>query len=262
MDDAAEANRRWQQMLAAWAIPEELIARAPEPPYFFDPGVFIAAADDAVARSQDTVSDGVAREALQAEGTVLDVGVGAGAASLRLRPTHVIGVDPNATLLNAFAARAARLGIAHTEVEGTWPDAAPRVPDADVVVCHHLVYNIPDLASFASALDSRARRRVVLELTAVHPMAWLAPYWMELHGLAQPDTPTAQDAAEVLVTLGFAVQQQRWQRAVEMIGELGDDQVARIARRLCLEASRVPELRRLLATTPPPTARDVVTMWW
>jgi hypothetical protein len=173
----------------------------------------------------------------------------------------MIGVDPNATLLEAFAARAGRLGIAHTEVESTWPDAAPRVPDADVVVCHHLVYNVPDLASFASALDSRARRRVVLELTAVHPMAWLAPYWMELHGLAQPDTPTAQDAAEVLVTLGFAVQQQRWQRAVEMIGELGDDQVARIARRLCLEASRVPELRHLLATTPPPTDRDVVTMW-
>jgi hypothetical protein len=88
VDDAAEANRRWQQMLAAWAIPEELIARAPEPPYFFGPAVFIAAADDAVARPQDTVSDGVAREALQPERTVLDVGVGAGAASLRLRPTH------------------------------------------------------------------------------------------------------------------------------------------------------------------------------
>lgn len=262
MDDAAEANRRWQQMLAAWAIPEELVARAPEPPYFFDPAVFIAAADDAVARVEDTVSDAVAREALQPEGTVLDVGVGAGAASLRLRPAHVTGVDPNTTLLEAFAARAANLGVAHTEVEGTWPDSAPRVPDADVVVCHHLVYNVPDLASFASALASRARRRVVLELTAVHPMAWLAPYWMALHGLAQPATPTAEDAAAVLVALGFAVREQRWQRAVEMIGELSDDHVARIARRLCLDSSRVPELRHLLATTPPPTARDVVTMWW
>jgi len=262
VDDAGEVNRRWQRMLAAWAIPDELIARAPEPPYFFDPAVFIAGADDAVARVDDTVSDAVAREALQPDGTLLDVGVGAGAASLRLRPAHVTGVDPSSTLLEAFAARAAKLGVAHTEVEGTWPDAAPRVSDADVVVCHHLLYNVPDLASFASALGSRARRRVVLELTAVHPMAWLAPYWMALHGLAQPATPTAEDAAAVLVGLGFDVQQQRWQRVVEMIGELGDDHVARIARRLCLDSSRVPELQRLLATAPPPTTRDVVTLWW
>ncbi len=159
MNDAAEVNRRWQQMLAAWAIPEELIARAPEPPYFFDPAVFIAAADDAVARPQDTVSDAVAREALHPEDTVLDVGVGAGAASLRLRPAHITGVDPSATLLEVFVGRAAKLGVAHTEVEATWPEAAPRVPDADVVVCHHLVYNVPDLASFASALNSHRGRR-------------------------------------------------------------------------------------------------------
>jgi hypothetical protein len=129
-------------------------------------------------------------------------------------------------------------------------------------VCHHLVYNVADLATFASQLASHARRRVVIELTAVHPMAWLAPYWKALYGLAQPDRPTAADAVAVLTGLGFDVHQESWSRELQMIGELGDDQVERIARRLCLRPERSAELRQLLATTPPPSNREVVTIWW
>jgi SAM-dependent methyltransferase len=262
MGDDADANRAWREMLRAWAIPEQLVAAAPESPYFFDPSVFIAAADEALARFEDTVSDRVARQALAGDGTVLDVGAGAGAASLRLRPSHVTGVDPSVVLLEAFAERAERLGVGHTEIEGTWPDVAARVPAADVVVCHHLAYNVPDLATFASQLAAHARRRVVIELTAVHPMAWLSPYWDALHGLVQPEGPTAIDAAAVFAALGFEVHAERGQRPLQMIGELGDDQLARIARRLCLAAERLPELRRLVTDMPPPSTRQVVTLWW
>src|SRR5882762_4235034 len=110
--EAGDANRRWAELLGRWAIPDSLIATAPASPYFFDPQVFIGAADEALARNGDTVSDAAAREALVAGGSVLDVGVGAGAASLRLGPARVTGVDPNRVLLDAFAERAARLGIA------------------------------------------------------------------------------------------------------------------------------------------------------
>ena len=233
-DDVATLNDRWQQMLAGWAIPTELMAQAPESPYFFDPTVFTIAADAAMARTDDTASDAVARAALPTAGTVLDVGVGAGAASLRLRPGHITGVDPSTVLLAAFAERATTLGIAHREVEGTWPDASSGVTSVDVVVCHHVVYNVTDLATFTSQLASHAHRRVVIELTARHPMAWLSPYWTALHGLSQPTTPTAEDAVAVLVALGFDVHQQRSWREIQMIGELGDEQVARIARRLCI----------------------------
>jgi len=249
-------------MLEGWAIPDDLIGQAPESPYFFDPAVFIGAADVAISRAEDTPSDRAAREALSEGGTVLDVGVGAGAASLRLRPAHITGVDPSATLLEAFAARATALGIAHTEVVGTWPDAAAQVMAADVVVCHHVVYNVTNLASFLSALAAHAHRRVVVELTAMHPMSWLAPYWMALHRLTQPQTPTWEDAAAVVSALGFEVHQQRSRRDVQMIGERGDEQEARIARRLCLGPERLPELRRLLAATPPPSTREIVTLWW
>jgi SAM-dependent methyltransferase len=249
-------------MLARWSIPDDLVAAAKEAPYFFDPTVFIAATDKALARPNDTISDRLAREALPPGGTVLDVGSGAGAASLRLRPRRIVAVDPNAEMLAALNERAAARGIETVLLHARWPDVASSTPPADIVVCHHVAYNVADLAAFASALTQHATRRVVLELTALHPMAWMAPYWEALHGLRQPEQPTAGDAVAVLAELGLDVHQERWQRAIEMIGEAGDDSALRIARRLCLSADRLPELRRVLAEFPPPTERAVVTLWW
>jgi SAM-dependent methyltransferase len=249
-------------MLTGWAIPQDLLAAAPQSPYFFDPSVFIAGADEAVNRAGDTVSDRVAREGLPTGGTVLDVGVGAGAASLRLGATTIIGVDPSPALLDAFVERAHRLGIAAVAVQGSWPGAAVETQVADVVVCHHVVYNVSDLAPFARALSEHAASRTVIELTACHPMAWLAPYWKALYDLDQPVRPTADDAIALLNDLGIAVHQRRWVRRIQMIGESGDQQLARIARRLCLRPDRLDELRGALSQQPPPAEREVVTVWW
>jgi Methyltransferase domain len=259
---STDADQQWAEMLADWAIPEELVAAAPESPYFFDPAVFTDAADEALRREGDTVSDRVAREALPVDGGVLDIGVGAGAASLRLGAGHITGLDPSTVLLEAFAERAERIGVAHTTIQATWPEAAPQTPCTDVAVCHHVVYNVADLAAFAQALTEHATQRVVVELTAAHPMMWLAPYWKALHGLDQPDRPVADDAITVLEAQGLAVQWERWSRPIQMIGETGDDQLSRIARRLCLGPDRHDELRSALDTTPPPTERGVVTLWW
>lgn len=259
---AEDANRRWSRMLADWSIPDQLIASAPESPYFFDLEVFTAIADDAFARSGDTPSDAVAREALPPRGSVLDVGVGAGAASLRLDAGHVVGVDPSGELLAAFAERAAKRRQAVTLLEGTWPDIASQAPVVDVAVCHHVVYNVSDLAAFAEALSSHARSRVVVEATTVHPMTWMAPYWNALHGLSQPNHPRIEDAIKVLEALGLRAHHRQWQRRYQMIGETGPDQLARVARRLCLPQSRHDELREVLATTPPPDERQITTIWW
>jgi hypothetical protein len=261
-EETTTIDQQWSEMLSRWAIPDELIAAASASPYFFDPAVFAEAADEAIARPEDSVSDRAAREALPPNGTVLDIGVGAGAASLRLGAARVIGVDPSRVLLDAFVQRAVRLATAPTPIEGTWPAVAPETPPADVVVCHHVIYNVPDFVPFARALAEHANHRVVIELTSEHPMAWMRPYWEALHGLDQPDRPTVDDAVAVLAALGFDVRHQRWPRRYQMIGEVGDDQVARIARRLCLPTSRHDELRRILASSPPPREREVVTLWW
>ena len=258
----ADANRMWAEMLARWEIPERLRHAAPASPYFFDPEVFAQAADDALAKNDDSPSDQAARAALPAGGSVLDIGCGAGAASLRLRPGRIVGVDSNRSMLDGFVTRATNLGIAANVVKGTWPDVAEACPNADVVVCHHVFYNVSDLAGFAAALDAHAGKRVVVELTRDHPMAWMAPYWLALHGLAQPDRPTVEDALHVLAGLGLRVQQRRWRRRYQMIGEHAAHALESMARRLCLPAERHPELRQLLQDLPPPTDREVVTLWW
>jgi SAM-dependent methyltransferase len=209
MGEPRDANRRWAEILAAWAIPEQIAAAAPEPPYFFDPQVFIAAADQAITRGEDTPSDAAARDALPVDGTVLDVGCGSGAASLALRPAAVTGVDPSGPLLAAFTTRATRLGIEVSTVEGVWPESQARTGTADVVVCHHLFYNVTDLKAFAGPLTHHARHRVIVELTAAHPMSWLAPDWKALYGLDQPNRPTADDAVAVLADLGYEVRHSR-----------------------------------------------------
>jgi hypothetical protein len=165
-------------------------------------------------------------------------------------------------LLDAFISCATRVGVRATAIEGAWPDVAERCPSADVVVCHHVFYNVADLAAFAAALDSHARERVVVELTAVHPMGWMAPYWLNLHGLPQPDRPTAEDALAVLGELGLNVYQNRWHRRYRPLGEDTSHGLESMARRLCLPAERHEELRRLLEKIPPPRDREVVTLWW
>ena len=82
------AAEQWATALAAWAIPESILAHAPESPWFHDPAAF--AADDTIAR--DSVSAVRARAALGTGGSVIDIGCGGGRASLALTPE----VDPSA----------------------------------------------------------------------------------------------------------------------------------------------------------------------
>jgi len=152
--DAAE---RWREALAAWAIPAPILAAAPEPPWGFPLTLF--AHRVAALMSTPTPSVRRAREALPEGGVVLDVGCGAGAGSVPLAPNagHLIGVDPSPDLLGAFRERGTARGATVATIMGTWPDAADRTPTADVVVCHHVFYNVPDLAPFARRLTDHAR---------------------------------------------------------------------------------------------------------
>src|SRR4051812_49953127 len=72
---------------------------------------------------------------------------------------------------------------------GRWPDVAGEVPPADVVVAANVVYNVPDLADFLTALTGHARRRVGVELTDAHPWTAVAPLWRPFHGQDRPDRP-------------------------------------------------------------------------
>ena len=139
------AAGRWADALAAWAIPEEILASAPESPWGFPPAMFAAAASEGLAEPL-TVSHQRALEALPADGVVLDVGAGGGASSLPLAPHvgRIVAVDASADMLDAFRALAAGRAAVDTIV-GRWPDVAPAVGAADVVICGHVAYNVAAL---------------------------------------------------------------------------------------------------------------------
>jgi hypothetical protein len=70
----------WTQALGAWAIPEDILAMAPESPWQVPPEWFARRADLQIERREGR-SIARAEEALGAGGSVLDVGAGAGARS-------------------------------------------------------------------------------------------------------------------------------------------------------------------------------------
>jgi SAM-dependent methyltransferase len=260
---------RWRDQLEGWAIPEEILARAPEDPWAFPAELFASKAD---AGPADTPSWLRAVEALPKDGSVLDIGCGAGAASLALVPPagRLIGVDALKEMLAAFEERAGRAGVSYRTIEGAWPEVAPVEP-ADVVVCHHVLYNVRDLKGFVSQLTAHARRRVVVELTEEHPIAWTGALWRMFHAVERPEGPTAQDCAAALRELGI-------NPAVEAFDDPGgawgfrrkEDAVALVRRRLCLPASRDPEVEEAMGEWlveregfwRAGPARRLATLWW
>ena len=264
---------RWAEDLRGWGIPEEILAHAPESPWGFPPELMRRRISVALAE-RPTPSIRRAREALPRGGTVLDVGVGAGAASLPLAATaaEITGVDSSEEMLAAFRDAAVRLGVRTRSVCGLWPDVASEVAPADVVVCHHVLYNVQDLASFVRALHGHARRRVVLEITDRHPLAWMSGLWLRFHGLHRPTGPSADDAAEALAELGLEVRLERITLRPRSGGfERREDAVSLVRRRLCLPAERDDEVAEALGDllvesdglwSAGPVEHTLVTLWW
>lgn len=256
------ADERWAEQLAAWAIPEEILSQATADPWKLTPAVFASRAP-ADAPPPDTPSRRLALEALGEGGSVLDVGVGAGGASLHLAPAAsvILGVDEAEDMLAAFAAKAVERGVSAKTFAGRWPDIAGEVPAAEVVVSHHVLYNVPDLGPFVVALTGHARRRVVVEIGARHPVHGMNPLWMHFWDLDRPEGPVAEDALAVLAEAGVEARSERDVRP-GWLAEVTPERVAHLTRRLCLAPERAPEVEEALATYAQPAERETVTIWW
>jgi hypothetical protein len=260
---AREASGRWSQQLGLWAIPEALLAAAPESPWGFSPGLFALSAQRALDYPRPSPSRRRATEALPWRGVVLDVGAGGGAASLPLVPPAgtLVAVDESEDMLGVFAEAAERLGAAHTEIVGHWPDVADQAPHAAVVVCRHVVYNVGDLAPFLAALNGHAERRVVIELTDRHPQSDLSPLWKAIHGIDRPTGPTAADAVGVAAALGYDVHVERFDEPSLWHEWPRDERLAFARRRLCLGPGHDAQIGAYLDRTED-LPRQVVTLWW
>lgn len=267
------AVERWRDALGGWGIPEEILARTTESPWAFSPDVMRRWAAAATVR-EPTVSSRRALEALPDAGVVLDVGVGSGAASIALAPhaARIVGVDASDDLLALFLEVASGAGVEALPVKGRWPEIAPEVPRADVAVCQHVLYNVPDLEPFTRALQDHARHRVVITITLAHPLSWMNDLWMRFHGLVRPTEPTADVAEQALFELGFEVRREDEVRPPRAIGwEDRAEVVARVRRQLCLPPERDAEVAEALGDRlverdglwyTEPSEHPITTLWW
>jgi len=156
------ASDRWRDALRSWAIPEAILAAAPESPYGFptEPFRHRAARSRSAAPTPTTLR---ALEALPEDGTVLDVGVGGGSTSLPLaaRARSITGVDASAAMLEAFA-QTARGGDVHVEtVEGTWPEVGAVLHHTQMLVLHDTTEVRESEPPRRLLLEARARPLVV-----------------------------------------------------------------------------------------------------
>jgi len=204
-----------------------------------------------------------AGEVLPPGGVVLDVGCGAGAASLPVAPPagRVVAVDEDPEMLRAFSALAASRVQAEL-IEGRWPQVAGRVGQVDVALSANVAYNVADLGAFVEALTAAASCRVVLELSALHPQSSLTPLWEHFWGLSRPSRPTWEDAVAVVREVtGCTPAAQEWSSQRSFMGERGNGTVAWVRRRLCLGEDREGEVATLLGRSElDPSA--MVTLWW
>lgn len=248
----------WARSLAQWAIPQEILDQAQTSPWIHPPVLFQVPEEVNL-----TASHTRALEALPAGGSVLDVGCGGGIAAFALTPSasHVIGVDHQPEMLEMFAENAKKHGVTYEVFEGFWPQAAPEVPIADVVVCHHVVYNVADIGAFLQALSAHARSRVVIEMPTRHPLSNMSGAWKYFWNLDRPTGPTSEDLLEVLKEIGIDPRVQYWSGPLR--DRIDIDQDAEFMRiRLCLPLEHLPDVREYLLANPLPKQPENATIWW
>jgi SAM-dependent methyltransferase len=272
MPDLTDLLQCWRDDLAAWAIPGSITAAAEQSPWVLPRQVFARRADRLGQAPSGPAFD-QAWAALDPRGSVLDVGAGAGAACLPLLPrtTALTAVDTDEGMLDLLAERVAGSRRNVRLLHGSWPAVAGQADDADVVTCHPVVYNVPEVAPFIEALTSHARRIVVTEMTARHPLTSLNPLWLRFHGLQRPTSPTAADLVAILTAMGLQPRPQTWQQPGGRDYATFEELTEVTRRRLCLPPGRTAEVASaLMAEGIDParpvdlgtSGRTVVAIWW
>ncbi len=257
------AINHWRTALGRWAIPDQILEQTRgQSPWQLDPQLFTAARPDASATPGLATTR--ALDALPMHGSVLDVGCGGGAAGLALVPPagELIGVDESAGMLERFSTSAAERDIAFRTVLGRWPEVASETEQADVVVCHHVVYNVAGLDAFALALGAAARTRIVIELTSHHPGTRNREVWRHFWGIDRPTSPTSGDALEVLTEAGIDATLEHDTRInAQRAAPSPIAQATQVARMCCLGPDRLDEVMTFLAHHPPERQPPDI-IWW
>ncbi len=268
------AARRWAEQLDAWAIPDHLLAAVDESPYGWSQTLWKRRSERSRTEDEESVTTAIARRLLTPAGALIDVGAGRGRASLPLAAEGhpLVAVERNPDMVAGLREDAARLGVNVAIVEMAWPEAAEELDRVSVVISAHVVYDVPDIGPFLTAMHRVATSGVVLEITPAHPWSGMAPYYRALHDIDRPSGPTAADLVEVIEeVVGVVPQVEWWARSGQMWFSDWDEIIDYYGRRLVLPLERRHEVRPLLE----PDVREIngrlfvgdpvrrlATIWW
>ena len=133
-------------------------------------------------------------------------------------------------------------------------------PPADVVVCHHVVYNVAAIEPFVRGLAWRAERLVIVELPDRHPTSGYDHLWKHFWDLDRPTEPSAELFIEIVNELGFRPIVDRFARPARPAGAPAADFVAFLRRRLCLSADRDGEIAEVVGDHPVKAPDTMVTV--
>jgi len=255
MSTAAE---QWKIDLASWAIPKEILDQAVEKPWIHPPALF-----EIPEVIKDSLSHQRSREAMPEGGSVLDIGCGGGIASYAITPPagHVIGVDEQQAMLDLYKANAEKFSVTSETVLGQWPAVADVTPVADVVTVFHVAYNVGEIVPFLAALNSHARKRVVIEVPILHPMSNMNEGWKHFWDLTRPTVPAAADLITVLAEMGIRANIEFFESEI-LLDKKVDGANGFIRRRLCLPEERQAEVDTFIAEHPMPERRKLAVIWW
>jgi len=251
---------QWRVALLAWDIPAEILNQAPTSPWIHPVEIFEVKESDNI---EITPSARRALDALPLGGSILDVGSGGGKATAQLLPTaaHAIGVDHQPEMLQKYEEMAQAREISVETYHGDWPDVAAKVPAADVVVCHHVLYNVQELAPFLIALNDHARKRVVIEIPEHHPLTSTRELWKHFWNIDRPTEPSAILALAIARELGFSAEIEH--STIPSRSSISMQKMVEFTRiRLCLNSERDAEIQAVLESAPADTIREVATIWW
>jgi SAM-dependent methyltransferase len=252
------AASKWRSNLESWAIPDEVLVQAEVAPWVHPPALF-----ELPREITDSPSHAKAREVLSETDSILDIGCGGGVATFAIAKSgnHVIGVDHQAEMLQMYSQNAKSREISAEVHEGFWPAIADRVPVADVVTVHHVVYNVVEIEPFLKAIDYHARKRVVIELPLLHPMTSASAGWKHFWNLVRPTSPNADDLLLVLKDMGINAHIEKFFAAFPL-EQSAEDIAERTRVRLCLPPTRLEEVKEFLVGHPFETKRDLAVIWW